>query len=421
MKLTTATIKTITLPAGKTDHTFFDDDVGGFGLRVRASGARSFILQYDYAGRTRRMKLGGVGELDIGKARSTAKDLLAAVRLGRDPAGEKADAHRRAADHAAETFGGELLRRYLARQKVRVRPRSYDGIEHNLSKQSKPLHGRPVTAIKRRDIAAIVAKIAEVSGPVAANHTLQSISAYFNWLAGEGILEANTAEYVNKAATNGPRDRVLSDAELAEIWRATGELTGAAATQFGTIARLLMLTGLRRNEIGHLKWSEIDLDKMVINLPTERVKNARPRAVPITPQVADILQAQPRRRQADGSERQLLFGADWGSSFGTYGPAKVALDDKIRENRAAAGVAELMPRWTLHDFRRTISTRLNNDPGIAPHVVEAILGHAVKGVAGIYNRADYLNEQRRALERWAEYLDRLITGKTATVTKLHAS
>ena len=74
MKLTTSTIKIITLPAGKTDHTFFDDDVGGFGLRVRASGARSFILQYDYAGRTRRMKLGGVGELDIGKARSTAKD-----------------------------------------------------------------------------------------------------------------------------------------------------------------------------------------------------------------------------------------------------------------------------------------------------------------------------------------------------------
>ena len=65
----------------------------------------------------------------------------------------------------------------------------------------------------------------------------------------------------------------------------------------------------------------------------------------------------------------------------------------------------------MHDFRRTISTRMNNDLAIAPHVVEAILGHAVKGVAGIYNRADYLNEQRRALERWAEYLDRLTHGQ----------
>jgi integrase len=83
-------------------------------------------------------------------------------------------------------------------------------------------------------------------------------------------------------------------------------------------------------------------------------------------------------------------------------------------------ITEPMPHWTLHDFRRTISTRMNNNLGVAPHVVEAILGHVVKGVAGIYNRADYLNEQRRALERWAEYLDRLFTGRSATVTQLHA-
>jgi integrase len=419
VKLTTATIKTVTLPDGKTDHTFFDEEVGGFGLRVRASGSRSWILQYDFAGRTRRMKLGGVKELDAGKARNTAKDLLAAVRLGRDPAGEKVDARRQAMDKAAETFGGELLRRYLAHKRASVRPRSYVEIERHLRGHAKSLHGRPVTGIKRRDIAIVVAKIAETSGPVAANHVLQSISAYFGWLAGEGILESNTAEYVNKAATNGSRSRVLADSELVEIWHAAGELTGAAAAQFGTITRLLMLTGLRRNEVAHVRWSEVDFDKAVINLPIDRVKNARPHIVPLTPQVIEILRTQPRRRQADGSERDLIFGADWGP-FGAFGPSKIILDQKISENRAAANITETMQHWTLHDFRRTISTRLNDDLGAAPHVVEAILGHVVKGIAGVYNRADYLNEQRRALERWAEYLDHLFTGKSATVVQLHA-
>jgi integrase len=414
VKLTTTSIKTIALPDGKTDHTFFDEEVGGFGLRVRASGARSWILQYDFAGRTRRMKLGGVAELTAGKARDTAKDLLAAVRLGRDPAAEKVDARRQAADKAAETFGGELLRRYLTHKRASVRPRSFVEIERHLRGHAKSLHGRPVTIIKRRDIAAVVAKIAETSGPVAANRTLQSISAFFGWLAGEGILESNTAEYVNKAATNGPRSRVLTDPELIEIWRAAGELTGAAAAQFGIITRLLMLTGLRRNEIGLLRWSEIDLDRAVINLPIDRVKNARPHTVPLVPTVIEILRSQPRR-----GERDLLFGAERGP-FGSYGPAKITLDERIRANRTSAGITGSIPSWTLHDFRRTISTRLNNDLGVQPHIVEAILGHTVKGIASVYNKAEYLNEQRRALERWAEYIDRLLTGKTATVTQLYA-
>ena len=216
---------------------------------------------------------------------------------------------------------------------------------------------------------------------MAANHTLQSISAYFNWLAGEGILEANTAEYVNKAATNGPR----TACSPTRSWPKSGANRRAYRRRGHPIWNNRTAADADRPAskwIGHLKWSEIDLDKMVINLPTERVKN-HARALSLS------LRRWPtscRRNRGAGrpmAASQLLFGADWGSSIRHYGPAKVALDDKIGENRAAAGVAELMPRWTLHDFRRTISTRLNNDLGIAPDVVEAILGHAVKGVAGI--------------------------------------
>ena len=90
MRLTATNIRNLTLPPGKADHVFFDDDLPGFGLRVRASGWQTWMVQYAIAGKTRRMALGSPALLDPGKARETAKDLLAQVRLGRDPAGEKA-------------------------------------------------------------------------------------------------------------------------------------------------------------------------------------------------------------------------------------------------------------------------------------------------------------------------------------------
>src|SRR5215472_18242009 len=136
MRLTPATIRTLQLPPGVIDKVFFDEDLPGFGLRVRASGVNSWMIQYAIAGRTRRVVLGLASALDPGKARATAKDLLARVRLGRDPAGEKDQARAR----AAETFGA-LLPRFLERQRARLKSRSYGGTERHLKMYAKALHG----------------------------------------------------------------------------------------------------------------------------------------------------------------------------------------------------------------------------------------------------------------------------------------
>ena len=112
MRLTATTIRALALPRGKVDHVYFDADLPGFGLRVRATGSKTWMVQYAIAGKTRRMAIGSPAMLDPGKARETAKDLLAQVRLGRDPASEKAATRAR----AAETFGG-LLPRFLERQR----------------------------------------------------------------------------------------------------------------------------------------------------------------------------------------------------------------------------------------------------------------------------------------------------------------
>jgi hypothetical protein len=134
----------------------FDGDLPGFGLRVRASGVHTWMIQYAIAGRTRRVVLGLQSALDPGKARATAQKLLAQVRLGKDPAADKA----RARVAAAETFGA-LLPRFLKRQETRLRPRSYVETVRHLEVNAKPLHGLPIEAVTRRAIADQLAKIEE--------------------------------------------------------------------------------------------------------------------------------------------------------------------------------------------------------------------------------------------------------------------
>ena len=226
MKLTAANIRTLKLPPGEIDRVFFDEDLPGFGLRVRASGVNSWMIQYAIAGRTRRVVLGLASALDPGKARSTAKDLLAQVRLGKDPASEKALA--RAA--AGETFGA-LLGRFLDHQKTRIRPRSYTETARHLQINAKPLHGLPIIAVTRRTIAEQLAKIQEAIGAVTRNRVRSSLSAYFTWLAREGYVDGSPVSFTVQAEEKA-RQRLLSDQEIRIIWLA---LDDGTPDQFGAI------------------------------------------------------------------------------------------------------------------------------------------------------------------------------------------
>jgi integrase len=396
MRLTAQTVRTIVLPPGVTDKVFFDSDLPGFGLRVRATGAKTWMIQYAIAGRTRRMTLGSTSVLDPGKARETAKDLLAKVRLGGDPAGEKVETRAR----AGETVGA-LMPRFLERQRARLKPRSWQEVNRHLSMHVKPLHSYPITTIERRAIATRLAEIEKANGPAACNRVRTSLSAFFSWAAREGYIDANPAAFTNKAIENGSRERVLADDELAAIWHEAG------GDQYGAIVKLLMLTGARRDEIAGLRWSEFDLDAATITLPPARTKNRREHVVPLPDQALAILEAQPRRVEADGTERNHVFGYGRGRGWQDWSGSKADLDVRIASARKGEGLD-----WTLHDFRRSLSTALHERFNVLPHVVEAILGHVgghKAGVAGIYNKALYFDERRRALDRWAAYIDAVVS------------
>jgi integrase len=402
MKLTQRSIDTLVLPACKREAILFDDDLPGFGLRLRVGGSRIYVVQYKLGAKHRRLTLGSTALLRLEQARDKARQVLAKVRLGDDPATEKAEAKVRAGDICEAA-----IRRYLTRQRSRLRPRSYTASEHNLLVHWKSLHGLPVAKVDRRTIASRLSEIVDNSGPAAADRARATLSSFFTWAMKEGLLDASPVTATNQHYSDKGRERVLSEDELAEVWRAAGD------NAYGTVVRILILTGQRRDEIGGLRWPEIDFTAQTIRLPAERVKNGCPHDVPLSDLAVQLLQAMPPL----ANPREYVFGTT-ATGFGGYSYSKRALDQRI-----AAARSEPMPLWTLHDLRRSVATHLGEKLGTPPHIVEAILNHRSgfrAGVAGVYNRAAYEKEKRVALSLWADRIVAAVEGRGTNVVLLRA-
>jgi integrase len=406
MKLTQKTVAALTLPKGASEKIWFDDDLAGFGIRLRDGGSRRFIFQYKLGTKQRRVAVGAFPAITVENARQTAGQLHAQVRLGYDPAGEKTERRTR----AAETMGA-VLPAYLARKAEGNKPRTYREIERHLNKHSKALHGMQLAAIDRRAVAARLTAIAESSGPSAANRVRASLAAFFAWSVTQGLVDTNPVTGTNVEAEAGARDRILADDELRDIWRAAGD------DQHGSIIKLLMLTMQRRDEIADLARSETDCDAATITLPPARTKNRRQHVVPLSAPALAIIAAQPLRTNKDGMPRDLLFGFGNGG-FSDWSHSKHKIDARINEGRS-----EPLPRWTLHDLRRTAATRAA-DLGTQPHILEAVLNHISghkAGVHGIYNRSTYEPEKRKALDLWASYLINIVERGTSNIVPLRPS
>jgi integrase len=398
MELTAAAIKDLALPNGAKDKTFWDDALPGFGLRVREGGSANWVVQYDTGGKTKRVTLGSPALMSSTKARAAAKDLLASIRLGRDPGKEK----REAAARAAETFGA-YLPRHLAVQERETRPRTYKETKYRLERLAKPLHPRALADIKLRDIANLISSVSENHGAATALGLHGSLVGYFSWAIGEGMLDQNPAVGCNRPARKD-RERILTELELRTLWAALRD-----DDDYSDVIRLLLLTGLRREEIGGLRWSEVDLDDGTLELPGGRMKNGLPFLQPLTKPALAIL----RRRQQARTGSDHVFGRN---GFQHWSQARKALDVRLGDPR---------PDWVLHDFRRTASTVLHERLGVPPHIVERCLAHVGHqgGIAGVYNRAEYFDDKHVALTKWADWLLAVMAGKSteATVVSMRRS
>jgi integrase len=395
MNLTAQRASALKLKPGQTDRIEFDDAIPGFGLRLREGGGRSWIFQYKLGSKQRRLVLGKATAVSAGAARDIASKLHAKVKLGGDPAAEKATGKARAAD----TFG-TLVEKYLEYQKDNIRERSLVEVTRHLNIHAKALHALPPLTVDQRTIADRLNAVARASGSVTANRTRASLSAMFGWAMREGLAATNPVMNTNKREEK-TRDRVLSDAEFRIIWHSLED------DHYGAIVKLLMLTGQRANEIAALRWDELDFASDLIRLPAERTKNGRAHDVPMASTVRALLKSQ---EKIEG--RPFVFGYR-GGPFSGWSKSKKALDKRIADSTSIS-------HWTPHDLRRTAATGMA-DLGVQPHVIEAVLNHVSghkSGVAGIYNRALYTAEKAQALALWDDHIAAVVKGRKSNVTPL---
>jgi integrase len=391
MKLNSRTIARLKLPAGKSDAIHFDHDMPGFGLRLRASGdrvRRTWIAQYRAKGRTRRVLIGSAETLSAEQARAAAKKVLAKVALGHDPQGDKVAARLK----LARTLRS-VTEDFLNAKKPSLRKNSFRNTELYLTgPYFKPLHTTTIGEITRGDVAARLTVITRNSGSITAARARSALSSLFSWAMGEGLAEVNPIIGTNKPDDAPARERVLSEAELAALWRACGD------DDYGRIVRLLLLTGCRRQEVGGMAWDELDLDRSTWVIPANRTKNGRQHTLLLPQAAIEIIAAVPHM-----VGRAQLFGERAESGFTEWSLGKRELDARL-----GGQVAE----WRVHDLRRTVATGMAN-VGIQPHIIEAVLNHFSghrAGVAGVYNRSPYEKEVKAALALWADHIRTLVEG-----------
>ena len=312
MKLTDKTSVRIRLPAGKSDYVEWDDDIAGFGIRLRDGGTRNWIYRYRIGPKQRSIILGSATSVSAVTARKNASALEARVRLGDDPASDRENARL----EAGNTFDA-LAQQYIEARQSEWRPTTATEIRRHLLQHAKPLHRAPIASVSQRNIANLLNVVAKDAGDVTANRVRSSLCALFGWAMREGVRlpEGNVAALTNKREEKS-RDRVLSDAELKAIWAACLD------DDYGAVIRLLMLTGQRASEIAELRWDEVGDEQ--ITLPGERTKNARSHIIPLSEAAKGIL---PWSRKGN---RKFVFGRD-DTGFNGWGKAKEKLDARIAD------------------------------------------------------------------------------------------
>ena len=421
------------IEASDRDRFLWDVKLPGFGLKVTPAKRKIYVFQYriarpGQAERTApaRWTIGQHGKLTPDEARKEAKRLAALVEQGIDPRKLKADqiaAEDEAARQAAErarlesdlAFGrvADLWLDHYELEKAR-RPSSVRLAKLVVAKYLKPALGdKPLPHIARSDLQAIIDGI-----PVRRKATRRNVFAYasvlFGWAVKRGDMDANPLAIMEKPEAPGARDRVLDDTELACTWKATAAL----GDPFMAFFRLLILTGQRRSEVAGLKWLELDRATATWTLPAERAKNGAAHLVPLS---ASAVQELDRLAGGDKWPKSGLVLTTTGKTpISGISKAKAALDAATAKQRGD----ELMPAWRIHDLRRTLATGLQR-LGVRFEVTEAVLNHvggAKGGVAGIYQRHDWKEEKRSALDAWARHVTALLQEKADTnVVKLETA
>jgi integrase len=411
---TSQTIKGLT--AGSSVRTdYFDTDVTGFGLRVTASGVKTWVYLYRIHGRPRRYTIGRYPDLSLADARDRAKAARNDVAHGADPSTTKVELRR------AETFG-ELADLFI-QDYAKPRKRTWEIDQGDIAHELRQWRHVKATEIKRRDVIALLKAIADRPAPIKANRIQSLIRKIYNFAIGRDLVETNPCTGIVPFGKEHRRTRVLSEDEIVQFWEsAEAHWRAATGTSVGAILQLELLTA-QRGQVRWMRWSDLDVANGWWTLPGEFAKNGTTSRVTLNRMAVRLL----RELHALGVARHAAINEgrarkDWAPKpmsvwvFPRRRPGKAIVegddlpvrwtDNEFEQIRRASGAKHFTP----HDLRRTAATRIPVDgPQEARRfIIKRILNHADREVTAIYDLYSYDAEKKRAIDAWGRYLERLL-------------
>lgn len=353
-------IKSLPAP-DKGEKIYPDATLAGFGVRVCVGGTKSFVLTH---GKLRRREtVGRVGILGLQEARAEAKRRLAEYTLGKTV--------------APSVRWREAVERFLKEGDKRLKRRTLNDYERLLNRHFRfgelKLNEITPSEIQRR-----IDKLADT--PVEQHHAFVVLRTFMTWAHRKHFVERHPMERMVSGFRYRPRARILTDEELRKVWNAVGDDT------FGTVVKVLILTGQRVGEVSKL--SRDMIGNRTITLPSWLTKNGREHTFPVGPMVKELLNTLPMEKSGQYCATPVTY----------YVRHKLRLDKD-------SGVSD----WTLHDLRRTFASGCASI-GVQLPVIERFLNHvsgSFAGIVGVYQRYDFMPEMRDAIEKWELHVHEL--------------
>lgn len=402
--LTDAKIAGLKAPAsGQVEHA--DKLIAGLRVRVGSTGAKTFILRKRVGGKLKNITLGRYSpRFGLAAARKKARDLLVDIEAGKDPTVNLATPRKGGSVNTVKA----MIETYLATE-VRGKKRSAREIERILNGYVVPVIGdRLADSISRGDVTKLIDDVvhADPDKPTQAmgRAVFAQLSAFYSWAMPRlDRLPANPCRDAGRPPPVKARARVLTDAEIRAFWK----VCNGMERPFGPGFKLLLLTGQRRAEVFEADRSEFTGSQWVI--PAERSKNGVASIVPLSKPAAKIVKG---LDEIKGTT--LLFPSRANPDNAASGFSRAT--ERLIKAMAMELEVEAVEPFVLHDLRRTMATGLQR-LGVALTVVEAVLNHVAgsrAGIAGIYQRHDYLAEKTEALDLWAAEVERIVARKSST-------
>jgi integrase len=372
-----------TLKPRASRYAFPDPELQGHYIRVQPSGAKSYVaVARDPSGKQVWATIGATSLFGIAEAREKARTAIKAIKVGED----------RSPPESLRAIAELWLKRHVQAGGLRTQAE----IERCLTKYVYPSwQGRDFATIRRGDVAKLLDHIEDEHGARQADCCLTIIRSIANWFATRHEDYASPVVKGMKRSKGDKRERMLEDDELRTIWK-------TADGTFGAIIKIALLTAQRREKIATMRWEDVSVDGEW-RIPEEKREKGTGGSLVLPEMTLDVIRAQPRFHS-----NPFVFAGRAEAHFTSFSVCKRQLDAELK-----------IAPWRIHDLRRTARSLMSR-AGVRPDIAERVMGHAITGVAGVYDRHSYRDEKAIAVKALAALIDRIINTPADNVVLLEA-